>query len=170
MIKAAGAIMILVCSICVGYRETVKLKKHSLNLKCIRSALFRMRSELALYPISLPDLTDRLINSCDDPLRNFACNLKDGLPLLGTNSFSEIWIKAAESVNLGLRGDEAQVFKELGSSLGRYEVDEQIAAIKYAETRFDEFITRAESKQNRESRLRVSYAVAAGAFVIMILY
>jgi len=167
-VKIFGAIFILFSPAAAAYVLTESLRAAAAARAAIRRGLKLMQSEISVRLTPIPELTERLAECSETPFRDFMSELHFNLSGLGECEFTEIWDKSLAVIKLA--PDEMSVLKDLGRSIGRYDAEEQCAALRYAEERFDDFAARAEQRRSADSRIRAAAALSAGIIIILILF
>ena len=126
-------------------------------------------SELASRSSPLPELIKLLSERVGRRAAEFYKELYSTLPLLGDRDFSLLWTEAVKKTLGSLTAAEQEEFVRLGYILGRYELQEQISAVK---TTLIFFIARRDSAQAKsveEKKLSLGLTAAAGALLAIVL-
>ena len=169
-IKILGAACVILGSCAWGALGVIKLRRRASGLAAVTRSLGALRAELCTRLTPMPEITRRLAQDSDEPVKSFWRNLAAKMPELGDARFSDLWEQTAASTReLPFLPDEAAVFIEAGRVIGRYDIEEQRAALIFAEERFREFTERAEQRRDKDSKTRAALGVSAGIFITLVL-
>jgi stage III sporulation protein AB len=170
VIKLLGAALVLAASCAFGAGGVLRLRRHAAQLRAFRRMTDVIRAELAFRLSPVPELLEKIAETCAEPASGFARSLLGALRSLGDEPFSELWRRALLGrPQLKLTNDELEPLVSLGQTLGRYDAESQLRSLGYAETRLDGYIARAERRCRDDSRLRAVGALSVGVFIVIIL-
>lgn len=167
--SAAGAALILLASL--GFAlSLVRTKKRSLEtLRGMDAALERLYAELSLRQTSLPELTELLANDASGTAGAFFRKLDALLSQLGERPFSALWREALRTLS-ELDGAELDALERLGGALGRYALDEQLAAVADCRARLGRGLRARGDGLKEQKRLAYGLCLAAGFLLCILLY
>ena len=168
-VKIAGAAFIICGRLGFGAAEIAGLNRRVRLLSGLISALELMRGELINRLTPMSDILELIKRETSGPVRDFFSSVLLGMENLGEKSFSEIWSRAVRSSGLDLTEPEERALRELGASLGRYDVQLQAAALQRTAARFELFLREAEERRKRDGKIHALFPIAAGVSVILIL-
>lgn len=80
------------------------------------------------------------------------------------------WRQAVDGAELPLTEDELRALRDLGSTLGRYDGEEQRRVIRAQLSRLETFLARAEEEKSRLSRMWSVLGLSCGALAVVLLY
>lgn len=168
MLKIVGALMVISCCSIIGMGFAGGLKARKKNLAGFISALTVMKSEICDLLTPMPELLERMAKQAEPPVNQFFINclghMKNSLP------FSQAWVKAVrETAGLQLYAEEMLCLCELGMLLGRYEAEEQRAAINRALIRLEEFHRRAGEDMEGRGKVCAVMGISAGLMIAIIM-
>ncbi|MDL2273619.1 stage III sporulation protein AB [Oscillospiraceae bacterium OttesenSCG-928-G22] len=169
MLQIIGAVLIILGTAGIGLFEVYRLNLHIETLSGFLSALELMESEIYFNISPLYDICKKLTRSARAPLRPFFAALSEGGGDVAGESFGDLWKRTLETMKLELGGEERQVLLELGSTLGRYDIEGQAKAISYVRRRFEGFLKEAVDVKSKMGRVYGTVGLAAGAAVVIIL-
>lgn len=170
MIKIIGAILMIAGTATVGMKNVIRLRGRSKALSVVVSALEIMKNEIGDRLTPIPELFELLSREAESPVSLLFENAKNGMQELGSCSFSKIWSDAVQSTpELMLNPNEELLLCELGMSLGKYNVEEQVSAIALTQKRFEAFAQKAEEERARDSKMHAFLGLASGVFAVIIL-
>ena len=170
MIKLFGAVLILSATAAFGLFGVFRLKNRVRSLGALNVSLELMKSELCERLTPMPELLEMLERDAPSPANLLFGQARQKLSELGNCSFAAIWKRAIrDTPELLLTEQEAQVLGELGLSLGKYDVHEQLGAFTYTQRRMEEFYKKAAAEKENDAKLHAFFGVAAGAVAVIIL-
>ena len=170
MIRIIGAVLITAGAAVWGLLGVFRLRSRVKNLNALVGALGVMKSEICDRLTPMPELLKLLGNEATYPASLLFKNAAEKIPFLGSKPFSSIWGQTVmETPELLLTTQEELVLKELGLSLGRYDIGEQKNALQYAERRMSDYARKAETEREKNSKVHAFLGVAAGLFAVVIL-
>ena len=170
VIKLLGAVFIISATVGCGAMSIVRLRERARALESLITALGIMESEICTHLTPMEETLEMLSNKAPERTRAFFARSLGRMEELGSVSFSEIWNAAVdESDELMLTREERDTVKDMGLSLGKYDVNEQAEAISRARRRLDVFLHKAELERERDSKVKAFFGLAAGAFAVILL-
>jgi stage III sporulation protein AB len=170
VIRVVGAALVIFGTSAWGLLGVLRLRRRETSIGALARSIGLLRAEICTLTTPLSEAAARLARECEPPAAKFYENLLEDLPRLGDATFPELWRGAAERTpELLLNPDEASALRELAKSLGKYNIEEQRAALLYAERQFEAFYARAASIRERDTKLRAMLGVASGVFAVLLL-
>lgn len=170
MIRLLGALLITGGTAGWGLASVVRLRKRVTCLQALVSALAAMTSEICDRLTPMPELLAAMSREATYPASEMFKRAEAAIPSIGSMPFSLIWQQAVRNTpELLLAPEEELVLTELGLCLGRYDVSEQRSALQYARRRLEDFVRKAESDRDRNSKVRAYLGFSVGLFAIIIL-
>jgi len=169
-VKALGAVMIIAAASVWGILGAMRLSARVKSLTTLIAGLNFMQSEMMTRLTPLPEVCRKAAQNAREPAKTLFQNVCAGLKSLGERQFSDIWRDAVDSTpELLLTEPERDALHELGSGLGRYGIDQQVALFEQVRKRLEDLLKSAESDREKNSRVYVSFGAAAGLFLVLIL-
>lgn len=170
MLRLCGAVLIISGSVFWAAKALSRLKGRILALEALISSLEMLRGEICTRLSPICDACELLSRDAAEP----ACYLYErvyrGMESLGDKSFNAIWRDACSSSDeLRLTEDELLILCDLGSSLGRYDVEEQKTAISRTVRILEAHMRKAEEERRRDGRVHAAFPIVAGLFAVIIL-
>lgn len=167
--RAAGALMIcLACLMyCLRYSRAAGARLRELDCAAYMLELTAAELESRLTP--LPELARKLSQSLGEPASGFLIRLMDGMDSLGEKSFSGIWSECAKLSFGALEEDELSALSELGTSLGRYDIDSQLSAIALCAAKLRNGAASCRTQTPEKRRLHLGLACSAAAILVVLL-
>ena len=170
MIKLLGAVLIITGTAAWGAGRALRLKNRVRSLSSLVTALGMMGSEIEARMTPMPELLDLLENEAPYPSKRLFAATSENMKELGMTPFSGIWEQAVrETPELLLSAREESCLKELGFSLGRYDIAQVRAAIGYTIRRLSDYRDDAERERKASSKMYAFLGVAAGVFAVVVL-
>lgn len=165
----AGAALILCACLTAAGLLTCEQRQKLNALRDLSAALERLQAELSLRATGLPEISATFAKECRGAAARFFRALCEEMADLGERPFSAIWEGAARSALPELRGEELDVFCRLGETLGRYELQSQLAAIELCRSSLERDAALLADALPERRRLAFGLLGAAGALLCIIL-
>lgn len=170
MLRIIGALLLVSGTAAWGITEVMKLRERARSLSAVTSSLETVRSEICDRLTPMPELLELMSEMSEYPANLLYKNAGEKMKSIGSKPFSSIWKQAIdETPELVFKAPEKQVLNELGTSLGKYNIEEQRSAITFAQRRLDSLTQKAESERDTQSKVKAALSVAAGVFAVVML-
>lgn len=170
MTKVTGALLLLCACGGLGLGAVYGLRERVNQLRGFLMALEEMERELRCRLTPMPQLLKALGERLEGPVGGFFALCAGGLDRLSGRPFAQLWQDALEASGLTLEEEDLRVLRELGSSLGRYDGKSQRMALEQARDRLEENLAQAVERRERLGRVYGALSLAAGAFLIIVLF
>ena len=166
MQKAIGIVMVILAPTLMGFSKTLKLRSKARFLADLISALGMLRAEICTRLTPLPDVMEILSKSAPNSCRTFFAGLHKGLGRLGELSFAEVWEDEVRTLRGAvLSEEEYEAVNALGTTLGRYDSQEQKTSIDTMIARISLFTDEARAACEVQGKLWTGLGVAAGIMI-----
>ena len=170
MLKLLGSLLLMAGAAGLGFGAAAQLEARVTALRALLGALERMERELAFQLTPMPELLDRLAREAKHPASLLFARCRAGLSQLGETSLGQLWRGALEEeTDLLLTREETQILAALGDVLGRYDGDDQRAALRRTIAELGESLRRAQSERDRMGRVYGALGLGAGAMLVILL-
>lgn len=170
MFRLLGAIFIISATALWGLGGVIKLHTRATSLEAIAQSLEIMQNEICDRLTPMPELFELLSKNSIYPANILYRKMNDEMKNIGEVTFAEMWANTVRNTyELALNPQETLILSKLGYSIGKYDIDEQQAAIRNVYERIRKFSERAETELVRDSKVRAFTGVAAGIFTVIIL-
>ena len=170
LVKAIGAVLIIASGIGIGLGGAAELRRRVRILTDLIASLMTVKAEITVRMTPLPELLEGLGRLAPLSVRGFYGRVAQSVQFLGECSFAELWLHAIEkSEELGLKVDELRELIALGTSLGRYGVAEQAAAIDLCISRLNAMLELAREEALTSGKLFIGLSAAGGIVAAVIL-
>ena len=150
----------------------VSLSEKRERMGCLRdlcAALVLFRAELGSTRVPLPRLIHELCGKARGQAACFLRTLDASLEKLGERSFCELWEAAANETLPLLTLEEREALNQCGKLLGRFSLEEQLAALDEMQRRFASALDREQQVYREDKKLRLWLPTAAGALLVILL-
>lgn len=164
-----GALAVMLACMGMSLSLIRALRGELLCLKSLCHALERMRAELATTLCPLPRLLEEAARVSEGEAASFFCAVSEGMESLSERSFAEIWTDAAGRCLPSLQTQERAELEQLGAALGRYELQEQLAAIDRFLLSASDTLSRRRLQFPDRRRLILALGTAAGGFLCLLM-
>ena len=161
--------MLIAAAAVYGGASYTALKREQLNeLEALCHMLRLMQDELETRALPLPELAAQLEARTEDAGKTLLSELLRRMPELGSRDFQNIW---EESVTESVKHSEgaAGLLFNLGSFLGRYDVDSQLDALRSCREAMEKLRTAAAEALPQTHRLGMGLALTSGALIVITL-
>ncbi|MGN0981864.1 MAG: stage III sporulation protein AB [Candidatus Limivicinus sp.] len=169
MTRLLGALLIAAASSAFGI-VYISGEKRQLNaLHSAEQLLKIIAGELETRLTPLPELFSRLPDRCDGSAAAFGAAMSARLDQLGERQFRDIWAESVEIAFPMLGREERALLCALGLSLGRYELERQLAELTCTLEQLSIAIARRSSALPEKRRLGLGLACTGGALLVIVL-
>ena len=166
MLKLVGMICIIGACSAVGLQAGKRLSMRIDALNEWIAALEILRAEITLKHTPLGEIVPLLQNR-KGLLSPVFSLMAEKLP---KQFFSVVWRQAVQlSCDLGLTEEDAAHLRSLGTTLGRYDAQEQDAAITYCKKRLEHALCMAISDREKKGRAYRGMGVALGVIFVLVI-
>ncbi|MCI8418660.1 MAG: hypothetical protein HFI33_14395 [Lachnospiraceae bacterium] len=171
MLKIVGSILILCCSAGLGMAGSQDLKKHCMELRILKQAVYMLRGEIKYSKAPLPEAFGALAARVASPFGEFFLNLERELGLQDGRSLSQLWREGVkqELRTTCLSREEKERLQQLGEGLGYLDLEMQLSTIQLYLEQLDGDIARAQEEIRTKQKLYRSLGVAGGIFLVILL-
>ena len=170
MLKLVGALLLTAGASALGLCAAGQLRDRVKTLRSLVGGLEVLGRELSFRRTAMPELMERTARQAGAPARYLFARCRDHLEELGERTFGQIWTQAVEEEpELLLAEPERAILRELGQVLGRYDADDQLAALERADRELTACLARAEEDRRRLSRVYTALGVGSGAMLAILL-
>lgn len=167
--KAYGAGAVLCASFLFAYARLAEKKRGIALLAALCGALDRMYAELSSALTPLPGVIAQAGVDCGGPASSFFSQILQGFEALDERDFRQIWEEAAKKHLKELGEENLCILVELGSWLGRYTLEEQLAALDRCRRGLRESYNSRRASYQSERKLAYGLSFAAGCFLTILL-
>lgn len=166
--KLAGAALLAAAFGLFGLRLAAEQRKSEKLLAALMTSLEILRGEISARLTPLPDCAVSLAVSGPYESRQFYASLAAGLDSLGDLGFSSIWdaCLAPLGISPGARG----ALSDLGRSLGKFNAEEQAAAIDRCLGRLKALYEEMLNNSRPAVQLKLGLSFGAGLLLAVMLY
>ena len=166
--KALGAVLLLSVSAYVSGSAILRLALRVSDLRALLSALEVMERELKSRLVPMEQMLFEAGKTGNARSRQFFDDCR--ATLSGSHEpFSLCWNTALNNSKLCLTERDKQVLADLGNVLGRYDGENQFAALFEADGQLRELIGDAKARRHDLGRVYGALGAAAGAFFVILL-
>ena len=167
--KVYGAGAVLCASFLFAYARLAEKKREIALLAGLCGALDRMYAELSSALTPLPGVIAQAAVPGSGPASSFFFQLLHGFESLDERDFRQIWEEAAKKHLKELRAEDLSALVELGSWLGRYTLEEQLAALDRCRQSLRESCNSRRASYQSERKLSYGLSFVAGCFLTILL-
>lgn len=167
--RLMGAALIAGASLVLGLTYIREQKRRLYTLCSLLELLKSFRGELATHMTPIPELTAALAQRAHGAAAALMFSLNTRLDHLGEKGFSELWAESVKEKLDMLAADERDVVLNLGRSLGRYELEQQLMELDHCIEYLNGRISLYRSALPEKRRLGLGLACGAGALLVIVL-
>ncbi|MCC8075584.1 MAG: stage III sporulation protein AB [Clostridiales bacterium] len=168
MVKAAGAVCVLLgCLLPVCQRLRLE-REHIAQLGALAQALDGMRRQLTICAPPMEELLAQAGRTSEGVVGRFFAALR--LEELEQRPFAALWDGAIHSSGLTLSREEREILSQVGQVLGACGVEEQCDSLADAAEDLRRCQTRRREALRGNGRLWYTLAASAGLLAVLILF
>lgn len=169
MLRAAGAVCVLLGAAALGYSAVQRLKERAQTLSRLIGALGYLEEELSFRLTPLPALLEALARQTEGAAGQFFGGCLDGMRAAPQGGLRTSWRQAVGD-HLGVLREEArETILSLGDTLGRYDGEEQRQALRQTAARLERLRQQSEEERARLGKVYATVSLAAGAMAVIVL-
>lgn len=159
MIKAFGALAVVLCGMAAGFEKALRLAERKKTLYRLELALYDIRSAMEYKAATTSEILEELVrNGFSDFFRELdSCDLSGSLA------------RSAEFKRLNLSPSEKTVITEVFERLGTSDLETQLSMLDFQIHRFSAARQEFEASYEKRSRLYKSLGFLGGVFVSLLL-
>lgn len=171
MLKILGCILVLACSAGLGAAGSMDLKKHCMELRFLKQAVYMLRGEIKYSKAPLPEAFAAIAERVPVPFSEYFSRLAQELSRPGGKSLEVLWREEiGRSLNKSfLRREEKEKLGQLGEGLGYLDLEMQLSTIELYLEQLEEDIALAQEEIRTKQKLYQSLGVAGGIFLVILL-
>ena len=167
--KMAGFVLLQLAALLFALRHIGCKKRETACLASICAMLEQLGGLLGSEAAPMPELIGALILRSDGCAAAFLQTLAESMDRLGERSFHELWENALDAAPIALDPEAGQALEELGSVLGRYELETQLRAVEACRAALCRRLDALRQELPQRKRLTVGLSLAASALIGIIL-
>ena len=168
MLRLLGAALLVAGCGGLGFSAAGRLARRVGVLRALLGALEGMERELSFRLTPMPELLERAAES-PPPAGELFARCRARLDELGERPLSQLWRESVEDTPLGLTGPALLALEELGDVLGRYDGEEQRAALARTRAELGRALEQAREESEKQGRMYRALGLTAGAMLAILL-
>ncbi|WNQ09403.1 stage III sporulation protein SpoIIIAB [Paenibacillus aurantius] len=172
MLKLIGALFVLFAGTMLGFYQAGQLARRPRQIRQLILALQRLETEI-LYGFSpLPEALQTVSRPLASPLSELFRQASDSMEERSGASAEESWNGAVSRTwgQTSMKGNEQEVMKQLGHTLGISDREDQIKHIRLAVSHLQAEEQTAAEEQKRFEKMWKSLGVLAAALIVLLMY
>ena len=169
MSRLVGILLLAAGPVALGLLAAEGLKRRVHLLEELLRAVERMKGELTLRLLPMPELFSCMERAGTPPVSDFFRRCAAGLAQLGEKTLDQIWRQALAETLPELEGEAREAMVSLGGMLGQYREQEQLAALERAAAELERALEQARYEARTRGRLDRTLGLAAGGFLAIVL-
>lgn len=162
-----GKLLLLGGCSALGYLRGQERRRRVACLADLRRATGALARELTFSLRPLPELAAAVQGR--GPAGPFFALCRREFLRSGGESWADCWQKALDTADLPLREADAQILREMGEVLGRYDGESQRRSLEGLLARLEEALFDAREEARRLVRVDLALGVTAGLFACILL-
>lgn len=167
--KIAGFVLLQLSALFFSMRRIGAQKREMEALGSFCAMLQQLDGALGSEAPPMPELICTLTQRCSGAAMLFLRTLGASMDRLGESSFSELWRDAVKAASALSDRDAVQALNELGSVLGRYELDTQLGSVRTCRAALDRRMETLRQELPQTKRLTLGLSLAASVLLGIIL-
>lgn len=163
--KVIGILLVIASTASVGFRLALSLKAHCDSLKQFLNALELLEDELSCNATPLVQAFFLTAEKTQGAIRNILQETAEQME-------SKRWLSpktAMETAMVQTQNEFEDILTELAEKLGRYDLDKQLSAIRFAKMQAENRLALAEKERSLKSKTYETLGICAGLSVAILL-
>ena len=163
--RMAGFALLQLAALLFALRHIGCKKREAEALASFCAMLEQLGGLLGSEAAPMPELIGALILRSGGCASVFLQTLADSMDRLGERSFFELWNHALDAAPVALEPEDRNTLEELGSVLGRYELEAQLRAVESCRAVFCRRLDALRLELPQVKRLTLGLSLAASALI-----
>lgn len=169
MLKTVGILLVVLGASGTGFTMALHIRRSAAVLRQLLGALEQMRGEIACQQTPLPELMRLVSAECRGGVGAFFGRVADALYLRQEGSVYAIVKKALAAAPPSLFSSRVRlILLQLAGSLGKYDLDSQLASLELAAQRLQALLDELQSDQRSRVRSYCTLGVCAGLAIAIL--
>ncbi|KKC46171.1 MULTISPECIES: stage III sporulation protein SpoIIIAB [Paenibacillus] len=171
MIKAAGAVLILLAGTMIGFLQAARFAKRPRQLRELIHGLQRLETEIGYGYTPLPEAMRRTGAHMAEPAASIFRLTSDRLESPDAPAFEACWEETLAGCWPGtaMRKTELATLRRLGSTLGMSDREDQLKHLRLAQQQMQAEEDGARDDQARYEKLSRSLGILIAALVVILM-
>ncbi|MBR0355251.1 MAG: stage III sporulation protein AB [Oscillospiraceae bacterium] len=167
--KLLGLLSVMAAGIGLSLSYLGAARREIQTVRGLQTGIRLLRSELALRRSPVRELIQLAAAHTDTDARSFFHAAEQSLRELDERSFAALWSEACRSALRGISEENRRDLEELGLSLGRFELDDQLSACDRYLEKTEAWIRDRSARWPERRRLALVLGAAAGSFLCLLM-
>lgn len=171
MIKAIGAVMVILAGSGWGMLQATKIEECYRQMRYLRKLIFRIRSEIRYSRRVLPEAFLSVGSEAQEPYKMWLLSLYERLENRQGTSLSGIWEEETRThlPVIGIPQDMLESLIRLGGELGTIDIEMQVRTLDLYLEQMEQKMEDMRTEQKEKIRLYQCIGVTGGVFLAIIL-
>lgn len=169
--KWIGALLFIGTTTWIGFEWSKQLDNRPKHIRQLKNALQILEAEILYSQLPLKDAFITIAKQIPKPAKSFFQDLGDRLGEENPDHLFSIWEKQVEVYMdiSGLQGNEQEILKQFGRSLGQHDFEQQRKYIELTISHLERELEEARVNQARYSKMAKSLGLLCGLFIVLLL-
>ena len=171
MIKAIGAVMVILAGSGWGMLQAAKIEECYRQMRYLRKLIFRIRSEIRYSRRVLPEAFLSVGSEAQEPYKMWLLSLYERLENRQGTSLAGIWEEETRThlPVIGIPQDMLESLIRLGGELGTIDIEMQVRTLDLYLEQMEQKMEDMRTEQKEKIRLYQCIGVTGGVFLAIIL-
>lgn len=166
--KIIGMVIVIGVCLVIGQMKVKAVRQELFTLNALIAGVRVMRAELTSRLCPMEDLLRQAAEHAGSEADVFFQQCAERLTNLNEESFSDLWSDACQRITT-ISAEDRRQLEMLGDSLGRYELEEQLAACDRYLRVAEENADKLRVKLPELRKLSLALSAAAGMFLCLLI-
>lgn len=170
MMRLAGIGIIAAAVLALGFRYSLNARKRIRNLRLMQTVLHMLKGEIGFTGRILEEAFDDISHRAAEPFRSFFAGVSRKMQDRKGDALAELWQESEEAFQgSGLKEEDLELFRKLGSELGFLDVDMQLRTLELLEMQVKDSVERLERNCEASCRMYQSLGILGALTVIVVM-
>ncbi|MGN7455902.1 stage III sporulation protein SpoIIIAB [Paenibacillus pasadenensis] len=171
MIKAAGAVLVLIAGTLIGFMQAARFARRPKQLRELAHGLQRLETEIGYGYTPLPEALRRVASQTSEPLASMLLSPADAIESGRSADFQAGWEASIQAYGprTALKAPELASLRRLGSILGMSDREDQLKHLKLAQQQLLAEESGARDDQARYEKLSRALGILLAALVVILI-
>ncbi len=167
--RLLGLLSVMAAGIGLSLSYLGAARREIQTVRGLQAGIRILRAELALRMSPVGELMHLAASHTDTDARAFFRTVEQSLQELDESSFTALWSSACRSSMRGISEENRRGLEELGLSLGRFELADQLVACDRYLDQTESWLRECSARWPERRRLALGLGAAAGSFLCLLM-
>lgn len=168
--RFAGISIMAAAVLALGFWYSLNARKRIRNLRLIQTVLHMLKGEIGFTGRVLEEAFDDISRRVEEPFSGFFAGISRKMQDRKGDGLAQLWQESEDAFQgSGLKKEDLELFRKLGSELGFFDVDMQLRTLELLEVQVKESVERLEKNCEASCRMYQSLGILGALTVVVVM-